>query len=501
MPVFVISVMTVAATYLAAFALWAGQQTLSAIASERVFVDVKTRLLVEVLGQPRSFFDALWDADVCSRLQDNLRSATVAFRDDVMAGLFEVFFIFLILCSIAVVNWRIGAAIALGLLIFFVILKILNRIRLKLVNTAYEASTKQEATFLDILAATRDIRVFNLVNKIEQQFISVTQDYAATKIVLFRFGAVLNSLSGLLGALAMLLLVSSYGALIIKQGSTKDAILTAGELVVLVTIATLLLTTLNKVLMRMGRLVGANPALVSVVRLMTKSPARQPLPVQQLEAHALIPDQPSIDFLGISYSRLPGMPLLNNLTLRIAAGEKVALVGASGAGKSVLLDLLMRLREPATGAIFYSGIDIRHIEPALYYSAFGFVGQQSHIMQLTLREFLQQGWPGQSDDDLWRVLQVFKLTGMVRGLPSQLDTPIGYRGWVFSNSQRQRLAVARAMLRDPQVLVLDDFTASLDAEDELDLVRDVLAQSKHCTVICTTYSTAVSKLFERVVTL
>ena len=498
---FAVSVLFVAATYLAAFMLWAGQQTLSVLASERVFVDVKTRLLAEVLSQPRSFFDTLWVADVCSRLQINMRAATVTFRDDVMAGLFEIFFIFLIICSITVVNWHIGAGIVLGLLVCVCVLRTVNKIWLKLVKTAYDASGKQEATFLDILAAIRDIRIFNLSSKIEQQFIDVTEDFATTKVALYRFGAVVKGFFGLLGALALLLLVSSYGALIIQQNSPNDATLTAGELLVVVTIATFLLTTLNQVLARVGGLVAAHPALVSLVRLMTKVPVSRPPPLQQLEAHALIPDQPSIDFLNITYSRTPGAVLFNELTLRIAAGEKVALVGASGTGKSVLLDLLMRLREPESGEILYSGIDIRHIDSALYYSAFGFVGQQSHIMQLTLRAFLQQGWPGQSEEGLWRVLQLFKLSNMVHDLPKQLDTPIGYEGWVFSNSQRQRLAVARAMLRDPQVLVLDDFTSSLDAADELELVRDVLAQSQHRTVICTTYSTAVSQLFDRVVTL
>lgn len=100
---------------------------------------------------------------------------------------------------------------------------------------------------------------------------------------------------------------------------------------------------------------------------------------------------------------------------------------------------------------------------------------------------------------LWRVLALTKLTGLVRRFPKELDTPIGFRGWALSNSQRQRLAVARALLRDPQVLVLDDFTATLDSADELELVRDVLAESKRRTVICTTGFAAVAALFGRVV--
>ena len=501
MPTFVKGVFAVAVSYVAAFILWAGQQTLAAMATERIFVDVKRRLLSQLLEQPRNFFDGFRDADICSRLQDGLRLATVTFRDDVIAGLFELFFILLIVGTITVVNWHIGLGIALGLLMYAVALKVIDQVWLKLVVGAHESSDHQKAIFLDILAAARDIRVFNLGSKIKQQFLDITQDFAASQVALNRFAATVRGGFGLAGVLAILLLVGSYGVLIIRQTSPADATLTAGELVVLFAILALLLSTLNQVLVRVGRLIGAQPSLANIAGLMTPPPAVVMPSSQLLGTEDLIPDQPSIDFLGVSYSHTPGTLLLRDFTLHVAAGEKIALVGVSGSGKSILLDLLMRLREPTEGSILYSGINIEQIPPALYYSAFGFVGQQSHMMQLSLREFLQQGWPGQSEEHLWHALQLLKLTDMVRGLPKQLDTPVGFRGWVFSNSQRQRLAVARALLRDPQVLILDDLTVALSAADALTLVRDILAVSSRRTVICTTYSTDISALFDRVVVL
>ena len=501
MPVFIASVAVVAVIYLAAYLLWAGQQTLAAWVTERVFVDVKTRLLTQILDQPRSFFDGLWDADVCSRLQSGMRLAAKTFRDDVVAGLFEIVFIVGIVGTIIAVNWRIGLGIASVLTVYGVFLKVVDLPWLQRAANTFTASNAQEAIFLDILAAARDIRVFNLGNKIKQQFIHVTQDYADKQISLSRVTAAVKGVFGLAGALTMLALVSTYGALIIWQDSSDDATLTAGELVVLFAILTILLNTLNQIMMRTSNLISAQPWLAGLARLMTAPPVVV-LPLSlQLSSQAVIPDQPSIDFLDITYSRTPGIPLLRNLTLKITAGEKVALMGATGSGKSILLDLLMRMRMPDEGRILYSGIDITQIEPALYYSAFGFVGQQSHVMRQTLREFLLQGWPGQADDDLWRMLRLLKLEKTILDLPHQLDTPIGFRGWGPSNSQRQRLAVARALLRDPQVLVLDDFTATLDPQAELELVRDVLAFSPKRTIICTTYSVAVAQLFDRVVML
>ena len=147
MPTFVKGVFAVAVSYVAAFILWAGQQTLAAMATERIFVDVKTRLLSQLLEQPRNFFDGFRDADICSRLQDGLRLATVTFRDDVIAGLFELFFILLIVGTITVVNWHIGLGIALGLLMYAVALKVIDQVWLKLVVGAHESSDHQKAFF------------------------------------------------------------------------------------------------------------------------------------------------------------------------------------------------------------------------------------------------------------------------------------------------------------------------------------------------------------------
>lgn len=498
---FLSSVATVGAIYLAAFVFWAGQQMLAAIVTERVFIDVKTRLVMQLLDQPRSLFDETSDADLCGRLEGNLRAAAVAFRDDVVAGLFEMMFILGIVCTVMVVNWKIGFVTLAGLLMYTLIVKLMGRPWVQRATQVKKAVDSEADVFLDILAAAKDIRVFNLRSSIRQHFARAATHHARVQIALARFAAPLKSFFVLTGAVAVLALVATYGTLIIRQDSSQDAKLTAGELLVMLAILTILLNTVNQLLIRVGRLIASQPWVASVVVLMQAPPLTLPHASAQPGHQDLIPDQPRIDFLNISYSRTPGTQLLQDFTMQIAAGEKVALMGATGSGKSMLLDMLMRLREPDEGTILYSGIDIRHIEPALYYSAFGFVGQQSHVMSVSLRAFLQQGWPGQTDDDLWRVLRLLKLDNTVRGLPQQMDTPVGFYGWGLSNSQRQRLAVARALLRDPQVLVLDDFTATLDPLAELELMRDVLAFSPKRTIICTTYSAAVSALFDRVVEL
>ena len=218
-------------------------------------------------------------------------------------------------------------------------------------------------------------------------------------------------------------------------------------------------------------------------------------------SEAAIPDTATIEFVNVSYNWPERLVVIKDFSLCIKPGDKVAIVGASGSGKSLLLDLLMRLREPSKGQILFSGINIQQIDHALYYSAFGFVGQNSHLMRVSLRDFLQQGWPDQTDDDLWRILQVVELTAVVQSLPAQLNTFIGPDGWQLAAVDRQRLTLARALIRDPDVLILDEFTAMLETRTEAALVRKVLEASPRRTVICTTNSPSVADYFDKKVIL
>ena len=510
MQMFVISVLKAGAAYLVAYSLWASQQAVAALATERIFLAVKNQLLEQLLDQPRCFFDRLPDAEIAMRLNSNLRDASVTFRDDVIAGIVEILATLGLLGAVLATHWQTGLFLTLALSVYVLLIALVDKPLRSQAWKARDARSAQNALFLDVLAASRDIRIFNLSRKVQDKFSQLTLHVAGEQIILARFSAVLRNGFGLIGALLTLGLIAVSGKLIIE----KDYGMSIGLLIALLAIVLILVTTLNQLMLRMGRLIEAEPSLRRVVDLM-QSPQLQtnravlpPLATVKIKALADkslalsdIPDTATIDFKDVSYGRSDGPLVLKNFSLQIAAGEKVAIMGSSGSGKSSLLDLLMRLREPSSGSILYSGIDIRQIAPDLYYSAFGFVGQNSHIMRLSLREFLMQGWPGQIDADLWRVLRLVHMRAAVEALPLQLDTLIGTGEWGFASGQHQRLMVARALVRDPQVLILDEFTSTLDAATEAALVTDVLRECPGRTVICTTFSPLVAGLFDRVVVL
>ena len=158
-------------------------------------------------------------------------------------------------------------------------------------------------------------------------------------------------------------------------------------------------------------------------------------------------------------------PVLNGVSLRIRAGEKVALVGASGGGKSTLVQVLLGLYPPDSGTVSFDGVPMTEIGMEVVRSHVATVLQHPALFNDTVRMNLTLGRE-LSDEQLWQALRVAQLADTVRELPSGLDTIVGRQGVRLSGGQRQRLAIARMVLSDPQVVILDEATSALDAETE-----------------------------------
>ena len=170
-----------------------------------------------------------------------------------------------------------------------------------------------------------------------------------------------------------------------------------------------------------------------------------------------------IVFEDVSFGYAQGRPVLDHVSLRIAAGERVALVGPSGAGKSTLLSLLLRLYEPGSGRILIDGIDIRRLKRDSLRRAIGIVPQDNMLFAVSVRENIAYGFPQASFEAIERAAQNARAHEFIVDLPEGYDTEIGERGSGLSGGQRQRLCLARALVKDAAILVMDEPTASIDA--------------------------------------
>jgi ATP-binding cassette subfamily B protein len=184
-------------------------------------------------------------------------------------------------------------------------------------------------------------------------------------------------------------------------------------------------------------------------------------------------------------------PALSGIDLDVPAGRTLALVGETGSGKTTLASLAARLYDPSSGSVRIDGIDIRDIRLDDLAAIVGVVSQETYLLHTTVRENLRYAKPEATDAEIEEAARAAQIHDLITGLPDGYDTMVGSRGYRFSGGEKQRLAIARTLLRDPRVLVLDEATSALDTETERAVQRafDTLAQGRTTITIAHRLST------------
>jgi ABC-type multidrug transport system fused ATPase/permease subunit len=210
-----------------------------------------------------------------------------------------------------------------------------------------------------------------------------------------------------------------------------------------------------------ARQVPAGPVSVELEGVRFAYPSADKVSLASLEEVAVLDDR-------------AGVEVLHDVSFRVEAGETVALVGSSGAGKSTIASLVPRLYDVDAGTVRLGGVDVRELSFDSVREAVGVVTQDGHLFHDTIRANLRYAAPEASDAELWDALRKARLAALVTSLPDGLDTVVGERGYRLSGGERQRLTIARLLLARPRVVILDEATAHLDSQSEL-AVQEALA--------------------------
>ena len=248
------------------------------------------------------------------------------------------------------------------------------------------------------------------------------------------------------------------GGLALAGGSTVSI----GTLVAFTTLQSSLFNPLNA-LLRTGVQVQSSLALFARIFEYLDLPVdivESPSPV------ALPGVRGDVRFSGVSFAYEPGAPTVIDVSLEVPAGSTLAVVGATGSGKTTLGYLLGRLYDADSGSITIDGVDVRDLSLAALSSTVGVVSQDPYLLHASIAENLRFARPDATDDELVRAARAARIHDLIASLPEGYDTVVGERGYRFSGGEKQRLAIARTVLRNPPVLVLDEATSALDTRTE-----------------------------------
>ncbi|MEJ8545810.1 ABC transporter ATP-binding protein [Brevibacillus borstelensis] len=206
-----------------------------------------------------------------------------------------------------------------------------------------------------------------------------------------------------------------------------------------------------------------------------------------------------IRYNGVTFGYEEGRSILRNIDLSIRAGETVAFVGPSGAGKTTICSLLPRFYEVNEGSITIDGIDIREMTLASLRKQIGIVQQDVFLFSGTIRENIAYGKLDASMEEIWEAARRARLDDVIRNLPEGMDTVIGERGVKLSGGQKQRLAIARMFLKNPPILILDEATSALDTETELAIQQSLSELSQGRTTLVVAHRLTTIKNADRIV--
>jgi ATP-binding cassette subfamily B protein len=428
---------------------------------QKVIFDLRSDLYSHIQSLPLRWFDNRATGDLMTRILEDVTSVERVLIDGIEQGTVAVLQIIIVLAGMFYLSAKltlIGLApvpfLAGGALWYT--LTAHRRYRLQ-----RRAASAMNSLLHDNLSGIRQIKSFVREGEEHNRFNKVSDELRRATLVVMRVWALYNPSMYLFGSLGVLLIVA-VGTQDILSGAIK-----LGDLGAFLLLSGFLYEPVGK-LHQLNQLIQAGRAAGERVFEIIDEPAESHRG-RKFEGEV----RGEIEFRNVSFTYGSELPALSDVSFHVRPGETIALVGKTGAGKSTLINLLTRFYEFDQGEILIDGQSIQDLNIRELRQKIGMVTQESFLFNGTIRENLQMGKPGASDEELMEAAEAANARSFIDLLRNGLSSVVGERGVKLSVGEKQRLSIARALLKDPPILILDEATASVDTATER-LIQEAL---------------------------
>ena len=439
---------------------------LMADAGQRLVHDLRTELFGHMLGQSAAFFGRRTTGRLLSRLTSDVSRVQQVVSETCGDLIRESLALFAFAALLFYQDARLALVCMTGApLVVYPLVRLGQSVR-STTRRSQEQIEYLSHLIVEAFTGHRIVQAFQAESFEQQKFTRASRRLYRTIMKVTSALSILPSVIELLGGVGIAG-VLWYGSREIAAGD-----LTAGEFTSFMTALLLMygpVKKLSRVNANIQQAIAAAERIFEILDTHTETGDRR-------GAAALPPFESSIEFRDVTF-RYPGdaEPVLRGVSFTVRAGEVVAVVGLSGAGKSTLVNLVPRFHDVTGGGILIDGVDVRDVKLPSLRRAIGIVAQETFLFDASVADNIAYAAPGTPRQSIVAVARAAHAHEFVVDLPQGYDTLIGERGQRLSGGQRQRLTIARALLRNPPILVLDEATSALDAESEL-LVQDALAR-------------------------
>jgi ABC-type multidrug transport system fused ATPase/permease subunit len=448
---------------------------------QKVIFDLRSDLYSHIQMLPLRWFDNRATGDLMTRILEDVNSVERMLIDGVEQGVVAVLQLVIVLgmmfyvsASLAFVGLAPLPVLAGGALWYTLTAHRRYRIQRR-------ASSAMNSLLHDNLAGIRQIKSFVREREEHTRFNSVSDQLRHATLLVMRVWAMYHPSMYLIGQLGIVLVVW------VGARSALSGAMQVGDLIAFLMLTGFLYEPINK-LHQLNQLMQAGRAAGERVFEIIDEPIEPGWEAEK--AMARVKGDVEFNDVGFSYSK-DGPPALQHVSFRARPGETIALVGTTGAGKSTLVNLLTRFYEYETGEILIDGTPIREFGMRRLREMIGVVTQESFLFNGTIRENLLMGRPDATDEEVLRAAEAANARPFIDRLPDGLNSKVGERGVKLSVGEKQRLSIARALLKDPPILILDEATASVDTATER-LIQEALEHlmsHRTCFVIAHRLST------------